>query len=63
MQAIIRLADDGPTLSSRLVAVIFQGIRTSIANKPHFFFFFFFFFGGGGGSGHPVLRSGSAHDS
>ena len=58
MQAIIRLADDGPTLSSRLVAVIFQGIWTSIANKPHFFFF-----GGGAGSGHPVLRSGSAHDS
>ena len=33
-------ADDGPTLNAVLIAVIFQGIRTSIAKKPNIFVIF-----------------------
>ena len=48
-------ADDDPTLNAGLVAVIFQGIRTSIAKEPYIFCNFL------GGSGPPVPPSGSAH--
>ena len=33
-------ADDGPTLNACLVALIFQGIWTSIARKPYIFVIF-----------------------
>ena len=33
-------ADDGPLLNAGLVAVVFQGIRTSIAKEPYIFVIF-----------------------
>ena len=48
--------DNGPTLNAGLVAVVFQGIRTSIAKEPYIFVIF-----QGGGSGPPFPPSGSAH--
>ena len=38
----------GPSLNARMVAVIFQGIRTRVAEKPYIFAIFQ---GGGGASG------------
>ena len=46
--------DDGPTLNADLVAVIFEGIRTSIAKKPYIFCDFS---GWGGGSKPPVKKA------
>ena len=48
-------ADNGPTLNAGLVAVIFQGVRTSIAKK---LYIFDIFQGREGPDPHP---SGSAH--
>ena len=46
-------ADDGPTLNAVLIAVIFQGIRTSIAKKPNIFVIFW---------GVRIPPSGSSHE-
>ena len=35
-----RRADDGPTLNAGLLALIFQGFRTSIAKVPYIFVLF-----------------------
>ena len=52
-------ADDGQTLNTGLVAVIFQGIRTSIAKKPYIIPVLWFF---GGWEVQTPASSVSAHD-
>ena len=52
-------ANDGPTLNAGLVATIFQGIRTYIAQKSYIFVIFQ---GGGGPDPLPPPPSGSAHE-
>ena len=53
--AFCQQEDNGPTLNAGLVAVVFQGIRTSIAKEPYIFVIF------QGGVRTPFPPSGSAH--
>ena len=44
----------GPSLNARMITVIFQGIRTRIAEKPYIFVIL----RGGGGASDPLMSYG-----